>query len=118
MRNQIDDLIRLQDLVNRRTEMENNVMVEKFEEMGFKIDRQRELKILNETIQEILSKLDQSTQDLYRRVSRKYSRPLIPVINGVCYGCFVALPTAKSTGRGDEDTVATCSSCGRIIYWI
>ncbi len=115
---QLDYLIKIQDLVNRKNEMESDAMVEQFEEMGFKIDRQRELEILNEAIEELISKLDHSTQEVYKRVSRKYPRPLTPVINGTCYGCFVALPTAQYTTIVKEDIVETCSNCGRIIYWI
>jgi predicted nucleic acid-binding Zn-ribbon protein len=115
---QLDYLIKIQDLVNRKNEMESDAMVEQFEEMGFKIDRQRELEILNEAIQEFINKLDHSTQEVYNRVSRKYSRPLTPVINGTCYGCFVALPTAQDTTVINEDIIETCSNCGRIIYWM
>ena len=118
MGEQLDNLIKIQDLINRRREMENDATVEQFEEMGFKIDKQREIEILDEAIKEIIAKLDQSTQDIYNRVSRKYSRPLTPAINGICYGCFVALPTAQDTGKKEEDTIETCSNCGRIIYWI
>jgi len=115
---QLDYLIKIQDLVNRKNEMESDAMVEQFEEMGFKIDRQREIEILNETIQEFIGQLEHSTQEVYNRVSRKYDRPLTPVINGTCYGCFVALPTAQDTTIVEEDTIETCSNCGRIIYWM
>jgi len=118
MGEQLDFLIKIQDLTNRKKEMENDATVEKFEEMGFKIDRQREMEILEEAIQRLLKKLDPSTQSLYNRVRKKYVRPLTPVINGTCYGCFVAVPTAQDTGKKEEDTVETCSNCGRIIYWI
>ena len=118
MGEQIHTLIKIQHLINRKNEMENDATVEQFEEMGFRIDRQRELKILGEAIEELVGKLEQLTQDLYKRVSRKYPRPLTPVINGTCYGCFMALPTAQDTGRKDADTIETCSNCGRIIYWI
>ncbi len=118
MGDQLDYLIKIQDLTSRKNEMQNDSTVEQFEEMGFKIDRKRELKILDKTIEEIIGQLDQSTQDLYNRVLRKYSRPLVPVINGTCYGCFVAVPTAQDTGRKEENVLETCSNCGRIIYWI
>ncbi len=118
MGEQLDNLIKIQDLKNRKIEMENDSLVEQFEEMGFRIDKQREIEILDEAIQEIIRKLDHSTQDLYNRVSRKYSRPLTPVINGTCYGCFVAVPTAQDTGKKEDETIETCSNCGRIIYWI
>jgi len=118
MGDQLDFLIKIQDLLSRKNEMQNDATVEQFEEMGFKIDRKKEIEILDETIEEIVSELDRSTQDLYNRVSRKYSRPLAPVINGTCYGCFVAVPTAQDSGRKEGNVIETCSSCGRIVYWI
>ena len=118
MGQQLDYLIKIQDLMNRKNEMENDATVEQFEEMGFKIDRKREVKILEETIQDILKQLKPSTQNVYNRVAVKYPRPLTPVINGTCYGCFVAVPTAQDTGKKEEDKIETCSNCGRIIYWI
>jgi predicted nucleic acid-binding Zn-ribbon protein len=118
MEKQLDYLIKIQDLVNRKLEMENDATVEQFEEMGFRIDRQRELKFLGEAIEELIGKLDHETRDTYKRVSRKYARPLSPVINGTCYGCFVALPTAQDTSRKEDDVVEVCSNCGRIVYWI
>lgn len=118
MGEELDNLIKIQDLMNRRKELESDETVEQFEEMGFKIDRQREMDILEETIQELLKKLDPSTQSLYNRIAQKYTRPLTPVINGICYGCFVAVPTAQDSGKKEADTIETCSNCGRIIYWI
>lgn len=52
----------------------------------------------------------------FDRIATKYDRPLVPVRNGVCYGCFVQYPTAKIAGLGATPT--TCESCGRLLYRI
>lgn len=60
--------------------------------------------------------IDKTLLRRFDRIASKYDRPLVPVRNGVCYGCFVRYPTAKLTGLGEAPT--TCESCGRLLYRI
>ena len=39
--------------------------------------------------------IDRALLRRFDRIATKYDRPLVPVRNGVCYGCFVHYPTAK-----------------------
>ena len=48
---------------------------------------------------------------------RKHERPMVPVRNGVCYGCFVSFPTARLSDF-EGDVPLTCESCGRLLYRI
>jgi predicted nucleic acid-binding Zn-ribbon protein len=45
-------------------------------------------------------------------------RVVVPVLSGVCYGCFVAAPTAWTSRAGPNDQVTTCSHCGRFLYYV
>jgi len=67
-------------------------------------------------VHNILKKLDPFTQSLYSRVAMKYPRPLTPVINGTCYGCFVAVPTAIATDPDERGELNNCAHCGRHIH--
>ena len=43
-------------------------------------------------------------------------RAVVPVINGICYGCFTAVPTASMSVLGRNDDVNHCENCGRFLY--
>ncbi|MBA3583063.1 MAG: hypothetical protein H0W36_00790 [Gemmatimonadetes bacterium] len=53
----------------------------------------------------------------FEKVAAKYDRPLVPIRNGVCYGCFVRFPTSRLAVFG-EKRPATCENCGRLLYQI
>ena len=38
------------------------------------------------------------------------------MINGICYGCFVSIPTALASDVRRNDEVRHCDHCGRFIY--
>ena len=115
MNKQIELLITLQDLINLKKDMENESTVEQFKEMGFELNR---LEKIEETIKDISSKLRSDIFQIYKRVASKYERPLVPVRNGVCYGCFVSLATSKASTEDERDSIKVCEHCGRIIYQI
>lgn len=83
------------------------------ESLGFKIDRTEGLRTAR---QDIVSQLDDELLQRYERLNQKHGRAIVPVINGVCYGCFMRLPTAVATESGKK--VLTCENCGRFLYWV
>ncbi len=71
---------------------------------------------LEEKIQEVEEELAPGVRSRYQRILESLERAVVPVINGVCYGCFVSIPTATA---GESDTSAelqVCEQCGRFIY--
>jgi predicted nucleic acid-binding Zn-ribbon protein len=54
---------------------------------------------------------------LYERVFSRYGRALVPVRDGTCLKCFVKLPTGATAMPAGADSIATCESCGCILYW-
>ncbi|HSR41847.1 MAG TPA: hypothetical protein VLL48_06740, partial [Longimicrobiales bacterium] len=52
----------------------------------------------------------------YRRVKGSVDRVVVPVINGVCYGCFVSIATAVAVEQDPNESVQSCETCGRFIY--
>lgn len=81
--------------------------------MGFET---REVDAIDAEIVTLKSEVDASLLRRYERIASKYDRPLVPIHNGTCYGCFVRYPTAKLAEIGDAPT--TCESCGRLLYRI
>jgi len=72
---------------------------------------------LTERIAERESQLSPRTQTAYQRIARRHERVVAPVINGVCYGCFVHVPTSKGRDKERNTELRHCESCGRFIYY-
>jgi predicted nucleic acid-binding Zn-ribbon protein len=63
-----------------------------------------------------------SPRDLrnYDRLSRRYDRAVSPVIGNSCLACSMAVPTSKRREGEDRrtQTLVTCESCGRILFFV
>lgn len=104
----IERLIALQDLLQLQRDLNEDV----YEKLGFETDGGS----VDAEIESLREAIEPAVLRRYDRISRKYDRPLVPVRNGVCYGCFVRYPTARLAELGEELT--TCESCGRLLYAI
>ncbi len=111
--NQLRLLMFLQDLLSLKKEIEDFQMVEKYEEMGFPLHKKEKIE---EAIREVTAELDSVLYHRFLRIAEKYDRPLAPVKNGVCYGCFVSAPTGSKLVTQAEDVIEFCNHCGRILY--
>ena len=107
----IDRLIALQDLLQLKSDLEDN----RYGEIGFEIG---DPTVIDEEIDGLKAEIDPAIMRRYESIRRKYDRPLVPVRRGVCYGCFVKFPTARLTEMSDRDTPIVCESCGRMLYQI
>ncbi|MBV9109134.1 MAG: nucleotide-binding protein, partial [Gemmatimonadetes bacterium] len=50
--------------------------------------------------------------------SARLPRVVVPVINGTCYGCFVAVPTAQASDAERNAEIRSCENCGRFLYHV
>ena len=50
------------------------------------------------------------------RIRKAQPRVVVPVIGGVCYGCFISIPTAVSSDALRNDEITNCENCGRFLY--
>lgn len=70
------------------------------------------------------AKIDLETQispkylNTYKRLSTRYKRPIVPVQNDTCLGCFSKLPTYYTVRAREDQQMYTCENCGRILYWM
>lgn len=108
-------LMFLQDLLNLKKEMQDFQVVEQYEQMGFALDKKEKIE---ESIKEITEQLDPTLYQRFLRIADKYDRPMAPVKNGVCYGCFVSAPTGSKLVTEHQDVIEFCNHCGRILYRI
>ncbi len=109
----LDTLIRIHDLTLMKKEFENEATASIYKEIGFDISH---VHLIQQAIDGLEKKIDPNVLKLYKRVSAKYDRPLVPTKAGICYGCFVAIPTAEAFGMFKDKEFATCSNCGRLLY--
>ena len=107
---QLELLVVYQDLNLMLLEVE-----EEDKKMGFSVKgREKLLKIRDELEKNI--KIDYIR--IYRRLCKRYKRPIVPVQNETCLGCFARLPTSYLVPGRNEEEIFTCEQCGRILYWI
>jgi len=83
--------------------------------MGFKIEG---LEHLIKAKDDVEKQIEPIIIDRYRRLKQRYGRPVVPVINNICCGCYIRMPTAQSSDSERNKRVTTCGNCGRFLYWI
>ncbi|RKZ22548.1 hypothetical protein DRQ20_06055 [bacterium] len=88
---------------------------EKEEEMGFPIKPCEELKKARE---KIIEKIDAHLMRRYERLSERYGNPVVPVVDGICQGCYMLLPTSLISQKAKNERIHTCPNCGRFLYWV
>jgi len=113
MSNTLDTLIRIHDLRAMKKEFEDEETASKYKEIGFEINQ---VELIQEAIDELVKKIDEYVFKTYMRVAAKYERPLVPTKDGICYGCFEAIPTSMATTLFKDSEIAKCSNCGRLLY--
>ena len=107
-------LLEIQDLYLQKTALLEEPGVNEVEEGHFRLDPQEAAATLDQKIQEMKEGLDSAIQTRCEKGLPTLGRMVVPVIGGVCYGCFVSIPTSRT---GEENQVLqTCENCGRFIY--
>jgi hypothetical protein len=78
----------------------------------------RQFQQIEEKITEMEESLPPQVRSRYTRVAAKHPRMIVPVIRGVCYGCFVSVPTALASDADRNAELRSCQNCGRFLYLI
>jgi predicted nucleic acid-binding Zn-ribbon protein len=107
-------LLEIQDLHLHRTALLEEPGFDSVQKKHFNIDPEEAAAALDEKIKELKQGLDPAIQQRCERGFPTLGRMVVPVIGGVCYGCFVSIPTSR-VGDGSRD-IEICESCGRFIY--
>ena len=114
MNDQLMLLLEIQDLHLQRTALLEEPGFDRMEKKHFHIDSATAASALDEKIIELTVGLDPAIQQRCERGFPSLGRMVVPVISGVCYGCFTSIPTSKTNERSRE--IETCESCGRFTY--
>jgi predicted nucleic acid-binding Zn-ribbon protein len=117
MHPQLELLLELQDLHTQRRALEEEELGE-FEEELFELRPAEAVELLDAKISELAGRLEPAIQKRYLDLSATLDRAVAPVLNGICYGCFVATPTAWSSEAGRNEHIGVCAYCGRFLYYV
>jgi len=109
-------LLELQDLRAQHRELEGDEGAAPVEAEHFNIDRDEARTTLGKKIEELEDRLSPSIRSRYNRIAPNRERVVVPVINGVCYGCFVSIATATVGDQDVHQLVQSCENCGSFIY--
>ncbi len=109
-------LLELQDLRAQRKELAESEQAGQVESEHFHIDPTAAGQELDLKIAELEGELDPGVRARYERILPSRDRVVVPVINGVCYGCFVSIPTATAGDQESHTDVQGCEHCGSFIY--
>jgi len=107
-------LLEIQDLHLQRTALLEEPGFDSVEQKHFNIDPESAAEAIDQKIGELKEELEPGIRRRFERGFPTLGRMVVPVIGGVCYGCFVSIPTSRTTDRNQG--VQICESCGRFIY--
>jgi predicted nucleic acid-binding Zn-ribbon protein len=115
MHPQLELLLQIQDLRAQRQELAEGDLARDFEVREFGIDVDAALGQLDAKIDEIHAELEPRIRTRLDRMTNA-GRPVVPLINGVCYGCFTSIPTADASLMHGKADIRHCDNCGRFLY--
>lgn len=118
MHPQLERLLEIQDLKTQRRELKETPGERELQEEVFGMEIEEALSTLDKKIAEMESSLEPTVRSRYERLAGKRSRAVVPVLRGICYGCFVSVPTAVSSDAARNDEIRFCENCGRFLYHV
>lgn len=116
MHPQLQILMEIQDLRNQHRELTSGEATRAVEEEHFHIDLDEAREVLAEKIRDLEGELSPPVRRRYQQIAPHRDRVVVPVINGVCYGCFVSIPTATAGDQAVHEDLQNCENCGSFIY--
>jgi uncharacterized protein len=110
---QLQALIQLQDTDIMLRDAQDPEFAKQEERLGL---LRENVKHLERTRRRLASRVDGQLLRTYERMSRKFSRVVVPIEGNVCVGCRMSLPTSARTRNAPTATIENCENCGRILY--
>ena len=110
---ELEILLEIQDLQTLKRDIDSP----EYQAAGVAVETSTHVERIAERIAEREAQLSPRTRATYQRVARRHERVVAPVLHGVCYGCFVHVPTSKGRDQDRNTELRTCESCGRFVYY-
>lgn len=116
MHPQLEVLLQIQDLNAQRRELSESEGARAMEVAEFNIDLDDAVAQLERRIDELKLELPPQVNSRLDRFAKTGGRPVVPVINGICYGCFTSVSTGSVADLRRNDEINYCENCGRFLY--
>ena len=113
MNDQLEALILLQDIDLMLREVRDPEIAHHEARLGFALG---DVSGLEKDRNRLARRIDERLLQTYERMSRRFSRVVVPVERSVCQGCRISLPTSTASRNIDGTTLENCENCGRILY--
>jgi len=109
---QLEALVQLQDIDLMLREVRDPEIAHEEERLGFAMEN---VGHLEQSRLKIALKIDERLLQIYERMSRRFTRVVVPVERSVCQGCRMSLPTSTAKNTSSL-AIENCENCGRILY--
>jgi predicted nucleic acid-binding Zn-ribbon protein len=116
MHPQLEVLLELQDLKAQKREMEEAAESSReIEQQVFKVRPEDAIAQIMAKIEEMEAALKPEVASRYRPPAATRDRTVTPVLDGICYGCFMAVPTSVAP---TNEKIHWCENCGSFLYFV
>jgi predicted nucleic acid-binding Zn-ribbon protein len=115
MHKELELLIQLHDLDMMIRDASEERFANEETELGFTL---RNVPSLRQARENLRGQLSEDTVNHYDRLFAKFGRAIAPVNNGICYGCFIQLPTQFVQDSKGNEGLGVCPKCRRFLYWL
>lgn len=116
MHPQLEILLEMQDLRSQKRALQEEAEEREVESEVFEMSVKEAPEKIDEKLEELEGRLEGAVADRYRRVRKRHDRTVVPVVDGICYGCFMRVPTAWASDAERNQEVDVCDNCGRFLY--
>jgi predicted nucleic acid-binding Zn-ribbon protein len=112
---QLEILLEMQDLRSQREALAERDLG-RVESEVFEIEPREAVQRIDEKLVELEGRLETDVRNRYERLKGARDRMVVPVVGGICYGCFMAVPTAWASDIERNEGLDVCDNCGRFLY--
>lgn len=118
MHAQLEILLEIQDLRAQKRALEEEG-VRELESEVFDMPIEEALDKIDEKVEQLEDRLEPAAANRYRRLGGpEGARVVVPVVDGICYGCFMRVPTAWASDAERNQELEVCDNCGRFLYHV
>lgn len=118
MNRELTLLLEMQDLNSKVRELRSDEGVVELEIDHFGIEPEEAARELETKVEQLAGELSDPIRRRYQQIVGRVERVVVPVINEICYGCFVSVPAATAGEQDPNASLTSCQNCGRFLYFL